>query len=34
MIAEKIIQHEGLKILDANLPVLNRFLGEVVRARA
>ena len=34
LIAEKIIQQEGLKILDANVPVLNRFLGEVVRARA
>jgi hypothetical protein len=34
MVAEKIIQSEGIKILDAELPVLNRFLGEVVRARA
>jgi hypothetical protein len=34
LIAEKIIQQEGLKILDGNVPVLNRFVGEVVRARA
>jgi hypothetical protein len=34
LIAEKIIQQEGIKILNANLPVLNRFVGEVVRARA
>ena len=34
LIAEKIIQQEGIKILDANLPVLNRFVGEVVRVRA
>lgn len=34
MIAEKIIKQEGIKILDAELPLLNRFVGEVVRARA
>jgi hypothetical protein len=33
MIGEKIIQGEGLKILDAELPVLNRFISEVVRAK-
>jgi hypothetical protein len=33
MIAEKVIQSEGIKILDAELPLLNRFVGEVVRAR-
>ncbi|HYX91870.1 MAG TPA: DUF2505 family protein [Myxococcaceae bacterium] len=31
LIAEKIIQVEGIKILDAELPLLNRFVGEVVR---
>jgi hypothetical protein len=33
MIGEKIIQNEGLKILDAEVPVLNRFIAEVVRAK-
>lgn len=32
MIAEKIIQSEGLKILDSEVPVLNRFIAEVLRA--
>ena len=32
MIGEKIIQSEGLKILDAEVPVLNRFIAEVLRA--
>ncbi|MFZ5469838.1 MAG: hypothetical protein ACOZIN_10420 [Myxococcota bacterium] len=32
MIGEKVIQSEGLKILDGELPVLNRFIAEVVRA--
>ena len=31
VIAEKMIQHEGLKILDGELPVLNRYIKEVVR---
>ncbi|MCY1015373.1 hypothetical protein [Pyxidicoccus sp. MSG2] len=31
MIGEKIIQSEGLKILDNEVPVLNRFIAEVVR---
>lgn len=31
VIAEKIIQHEGLKILDAEVPVLNRFIREKIR---
>ena len=31
MIGEKIIQGEGLKILDAEVPVLNQFIAEVVR---
>jgi len=32
MIAERIIQAEGLKILDNEAPVLNRFIAEVLRA--
>lgn len=32
MIGERIIQAEGLKILDAEVPVLNRFIAEVLRA--
>jgi len=32
MIAEKMIQHEGLKILDAEVPVLDKFIKEVLRA--
>ena len=31
MIGERIIQAEGLKILDGELTVLNRFIAEVVR---
>jgi hypothetical protein len=31
IVGEKVIQHEGLKILDAEVPVLNRFIAEVVR---
>jgi hypothetical protein len=31
LIAEKIIHSEGLKILNGELPLLNRFVGEVVR---
>ncbi|SEM89927.1 hypothetical protein SAMN05444354_12576 [Stigmatella aurantiaca] len=31
LIGEKVIQSEGLKILDAELPVLNRFIAEHVR---
>ena len=30
-IGERIIHHEGMKILDAEVPVLNRFIAEVVR---
>jgi hypothetical protein len=32
MIGEKLIQHEGLKILDAEVPVMNKFIAEVLRA--
>lgn len=32
MIAEKIIQSEGMKILDNEVTVLNRFISEVLRA--
>ena len=32
MIGEAVIQREGLKILDAQLPVLNRYIAEVIRA--
>ncbi|NTX13170.1 hypothetical protein HUA74_28960 [Myxococcus sp. CA051A] len=31
LIGEKIIQGEGLKILDNEIPVLNRFISEVIR---
>ncbi len=31
VIGEKIIQGEGLKILDNEVPVLNRFIAEVIR---
>ena len=31
MIGERVIQGEGLKILDGELPVLNRFIAEVLR---
>lgn len=34
MIGERIIQAEGLKILDAELPVLNRFIAEKLRGTA
>ena len=33
MIGEAVIQREGLKILDHEVPVLNRFIVEVVRAK-
>jgi len=32
MVGERLIQHEGLKILDAEVPVMNRFIAEVLRA--
>jgi hypothetical protein len=32
MIGERIIHAEGLKILDGEVPVLNRFIAEVIRA--
>ncbi|MCP3141341.1 hypothetical protein [Pyxidicoccus xibeiensis] len=31
LVGEKVIQNEGLKILDAEVPVLNRFITEVIR---
>lgn len=31
MIAEPLIQREGLKILDGEVPAMNRFLSEVLR---
>ncbi|MBZ4417099.1 DUF2505 domain-containing protein [Myxococcus sp. RHSTA-1-4] len=31
LIGEKVIQSEGLKILDNEVPVLNRFITEVIR---
>lgn len=31
LIGEKVIQSEGLKILDGEVPVLNKFIAEVVR---
>src|SRR3954471_21205781 len=31
MIGERVIQAEGLKILDGEVPVLNRFIAEVLR---
>jgi hypothetical protein len=34
MIGERLIHAEGLKILDAEAPVLNRYLGEVRAGRA
>lgn len=34
MIAERLIHSEGLKILDAEAPVLNRYLAEVRAGRA
>ncbi|MHB8872147.1 MAG: SRPBCC family protein [Myxococcaceae bacterium] len=33
MIGERVIHSEGMKILDAEPPVLNRFIAEVVRAK-
>ena len=33
LLGEKMIQSEGLKILDADVPILNRFISEVVRPR-
>ncbi|MFO0597294.1 MAG: hypothetical protein U0228_18415 [Myxococcaceae bacterium] len=32
VIGEAVIHREGLKILDAEVPVMNRFLAEVLRA--
>ncbi|MCY1045235.1 hypothetical protein OV208_28225 [Corallococcus sp. bb12-1] len=32
-IGEKVIESEGLKILDNEVPVLNRFIAEVIRAK-
>lgn len=32
-IAEAVIHREGLKILDAEAPVMNRFIAEVLRAK-
>ena len=32
IVGEAVIQREGLKILDAELPVLNRYIAEVIRA--
>jgi hypothetical protein len=34
MVGERIIQHEGLKILDGEVPVLDRFLAEILRRPA
>jgi hypothetical protein len=31
MVGEQVIKHEGLKILDGEVAVLNRFIAEVVR---
>lgn len=31
LVGEKVIQNEGLKILDNEVPVLNRFITEVIR---
>ncbi len=31
MVGERLIQSEGLKILDNEVPVLNRFIAEVIR---
>ena len=33
LIGERIIHREGLKILDNEVPVMNRFLNEVMRAK-
>jgi len=32
MIAERLIHAEGLKLLDGEVPVLNRFIAEVLRS--
>lgn len=32
MVGERLIHSEGLKILDGEVPVLNRFIKEVIRA--
>jgi hypothetical protein len=32
-IGEAVIQREGLKILDNEAPVMNRFIAEVLRAK-
>ena len=32
-IGEKVIESEGMKILDNEVPVLNRFIAEVIRAK-
>lgn len=34
LIAEKLIQSEGMKILEGEAPVLNRFISENVRSKA
>ncbi len=34
MIGERLIHSEGLKILDAEAPVLNRYLAELRAGRA
>ncbi len=34
LIGEPLIQREGLKILDGEVPVMNRFLNEVMRPEA
>ena len=31
MIGEQVIKGEGMKILDGEVPVLNRFIAEVLR---
>jgi hypothetical protein len=33
LVGEKVIESEGLKILDGEVPVLNRFIAEVIRAK-
>lgn len=33
MVGEKVIHGEGLKILDGEVPVLNKFIAEVIRAK-
>ncbi len=33
VIGERVIQAEGLKLLDGEVPVLNRFISEVLRAK-